>query len=79
MLSMESNEPLYTREEWEEIQQEEWRQTRRAFNESGGVFVNIVLSGEDIRRQPDRAALLSLIDVKLQQAKLSILEALKEE
>ena len=72
------DEPRYTREEWEEIQAEEWAASRERARGRGDLIKMVHLNGDDIRRLP-RVQLLDLLDAKLSQARDSIIYHLKED
>jgi hypothetical protein len=68
-------EPRYTREEWAVIEQQEQQESLRRARENGYGWVTIPFDGHNLRRMSPEAR-DSLIDAKLQQAKLSILKML---
>ena len=72
-----SEEPRYTREEWEEIQRQEWAEIRRKARERGDLVCTVLLEGKYIREWP-RARLLDLLDTKLAQARDSLICHLEE-
>lgn len=66
----------YTREEWEEIQSREDAEAEERARESPAGYFQYVLtmSNHDLSRQLNRAWVEALLDVKLKQARLFILE-----
>ena len=71
------SEPRYTREEWEEIQarEDEEAEERARQSETGVYVLSLAVANADFKRQPSRKAFENLLDTKLKQAKLRIMEA----
>lgn len=70
------NAPLeerLTREEWRERQEAHWESTRQASMEAGWVNSNVLMDAKLGREEFE-----ALLDVKLQQAKISLMDHWKE-
>ena len=76
-----SEEPRYTRAEWEEIEREEWRWAKRESVERGDVIVSLHYLARDRHRQTPEQR-IALLDAKLAQLREDVLrrfEALEAE
>lgn len=71
------SKPRYTAEEWEELQQAKWAETKRAARERGDLVCTVLLDGRDVKRLP-KEHLIELLDLKLAAAKRSLLRLLEE-
>ncbi len=63
---MASDEPRYTREEWEEIQAREFEESARRARERGDYIAHLHMSGDFLRTRP-REQVESLLKAKAQQ------------
>jgi hypothetical protein len=73
-----ADEPRYTREEWEEIEGREWEKSRRESMERGDLRATVLLSRYEMDRNPRREQIESLLRVKCEQVRLTLLRCWDE-
>jgi len=68
-------EERLTEAEWEERQQERFAESMEASRKRGDLYASVGLARRDIDRN-DRAGIEALLDVKLEQTKISLMDML---
>jgi hypothetical protein len=70
-----SDEPRYTRAEWEEIQWQEDRESERRARKAGHLHGLVVLTRHEMDRNPSREMIADLLRVKCEQVRRAMLRA----